>query len=116
MENFDIDINFNGTASDIQYLNTNGDDKKTPENTDLKEEKPKPKKTEVANKIDKYTNLFKELTGYETPAEREQRIEKEKSEVGQRKTILGLNPFVAIGLSLALVVVGTVVVVKLKVK
>jgi len=114
MENFDLDINFNGIESDIQYLNTNGDNKTTPENTESKEPTQKPKKSELATQIDKYTNLFKGLSGYETPAQRQARLEKEKAEEGKRKTILGLNPFVAIAISLVLVVGGTVAVIKLK--
>ena len=39
MENFDLDINFNGIESDIQYLNANGDGKETPETTESKEPK-----------------------------------------------------------------------------
>ena len=39
MENFDLDINFNGIESDIQYLNANGDSKETPETTESKEQK-----------------------------------------------------------------------------
>lgn len=119
MENFDLDINFNGIESDIQYLNADGDGKETPETTESKESKEskepkKPKKSELATQIDKYTNLFKGLSGYETPADRQARLEKEKAEVGKRKTIFGMNPFVAIGISLALVVGGTIAVIKLK--
>ena len=117
MENFDLDINFNGIESDIQYFNADGDGKETPENMELKETKPKTtprKKSELATQIDKYTNLFKGLSGYETPAQRQARLEKEKAEEGKRKTILGMNPFVAIGISLALVIGGTIVVIKLK--
>lgn len=116
MENFDLDINFNGIESDIQYLNADGDSKETPETTESKESKEpkKPKKSELATQIDKYTNLFKGLSGYETPADRQARLEKERAEVGKRKTIFGLNPFVAIGISLALVVGGTIAVIKLK--
>jgi len=113
MENFDLDVNFNGIESDIQYLNADGDGKEIPETTESKEPK-KPKKSELATQIDKYTNLFKGLSGYETPAERQARLEKERAEVGKRTTILGLNPFVAIGISLALVVGGTIAVIKLK--
>jgi hypothetical protein len=116
MENFDLDINFNGIESDIQYLNADGDGKETPETTESKESKEpkKPKKSELATQIDKYTNLFKGLSGYETPAQRQARLEKEKAEEGKRKTILGMNPFVAIGISLILVVGGTIAVIKLK--
>lgn len=114
MENFDLDINFNGIESDIQYLNANGDTKSTPESTESKEPTKKPKKSELATQIDKYTNLFKGLSGYETPADRQVRLEKEKAEEGKRKTILGMNPFVAIGISLTLVVVGTIAIIKLK--
>ena len=32
MENFDLDINFNGIESDIQYFNADGDGKETPDN------------------------------------------------------------------------------------
>jgi len=117
MENFDLDINFNGIESDIQYLNADGDGKETPENTETKETEPKTtpqKKSELATQIDKYTNLFKDLSGYETPADRQARLNKEKAEEGKRTTIFGLNPFVAIGISLALVVGGTIAIIKLK--
>jgi hypothetical protein len=116
MKNFDLDINLNGIESNIQYLNVNGNNQTTPETMESKEPTSKSKKSELATQIDKYTNLFKGLSGYETPAEREARLEKERSEVGKKKTILGINPFVAIGISLTLVVVGAIVIIKLKSK
>ena len=119
MEDFDIDINFNGVENDLLYLNANGDTET--ENKPVTEEKPTEKEKKTTTKkpnwttqLDKYTNLFKGLSSYETPAQRKARLEKEKQEQGKRTTILGLNPLVAIGISFVVIIGGVVAVVKLK--
>jgi len=131
MENFDIDINFNGIQNDLLYLNANGDTeiekKPIAEETKPIAEEKKPvaeekntetkkttKKPNWAKELDKYTNLFKGLSSYETPAQRKQRLEKESQEKGKKTTILGLHPLVAIGISFAVIIGGVVAVVKLK--
>jgi hypothetical protein len=140
MENFDIDINFNGVQNDLLYLNANGDtetetkpvaeekkpivEEKKPiveEKKPIVEEKLIEKKTKKTTKkpnwakeLDKYTNLFKGLSSYETPAQRNQRLEKETQEKGKKTTILGLHPILAIGISFAVIIGGVVAVVKLK--
>jgi hypothetical protein len=126
MENFDIDINFNGVQNDLLYLNANGDtetetkpiaeEKKPIVEEKLIETKTKKttKKPNWAKELDKYTNLFKGLSSYETPAQRNQRLEKETQEKGKKTTILGLHPLVAIGISFAVIIGGVVAVVKLK--
>jgi len=133
MENFDIDINFNGVQNDLLYLNANGDtetetkpvaeekkhiveEKKPIVEEKLSETKTKKttKKPNWAKELDKYTNLFKGLSSYETPAQRNQRLEKETQEKGKKTTILGLHPILAIGISFAVIIGGVVAVVKLK--
>jgi hypothetical protein len=118
MKDFDLDVNFNGDESDIIYLNADGDEPITadPKTDEKLENQGNQKKSELASQIDKYTNLFKGITSYETPADRKARLEKEKLERGKQTTILGLNPFVAIGVSVVIIVVGIVAVVKLKQK
>lgn len=119
MEDFDIDINFNGVENDLLYLNANGDTETenkpvTEEKTTEKETKTTTKKPNWTTQLDKYTNLFKGLSSYETPAQRQARLEKEKQEQGKRTTIFGLNPLVAIGISFVVIIGGVVAVVKLK--
>jgi len=126
MENFDIDINFNGVQNDLLYLNANGDtetetkpvaEEKKPiaeEKLSETQTKKNTKKPNWAKELDKYTNLFKGLSSYETPAQRNQRLEKERQEKGKKTTIFGLNPIVAIGISFAVIIGGVVAVVKLK--
>jgi hypothetical protein len=126
MENFDIDINFNGVQNDLLYLNANGDtetetkpvaeEKKPIAEEKLSETQTKKttKKPNWAKELDKYTNLFKGLSSYETPAQRNQRLEKETQEKGKKTTILGLHPILAIGISFAVIIGGVVAVVKLK--
>jgi hypothetical protein len=126
MENFDIDINFNGVQNDLLYLNANGDtesetkpvaEEKKPiaeEKLSEKQTKKNTKKPNWAKELDKYTNLFKGLSSYETPAQRNQRLEKESQEKGKKTTILGLHPLVAIGISFVVIIGGVVAVVKLK--
>jgi len=126
MENFDIDINFNGVQNDLLYLNANGDtetetkpvaEEKKPiaeEKLSETQTKKNTKKPNWAKELDKYTNLFKGLSSYETPAQRNQRLEKESQEKGKKTTILGLHPLVAIGISFVVIIGGVVAVVKLK--
>jgi hypothetical protein len=115
MKDFDLDVNFNGDESDIIYLNADGDEPITADpKTD--EKLANQKKSDLATQIDKFTNIFKGVTGYETPADRKARLEKQKLEQGKQTTILGMNPFVAIGVSVLIIVVGIVAVVKLKQK
>ena len=78
MKNFDTDVNFNGVENDLFYLNLDGDedDKTNIEEENKTEKKPKKKKPKNLNwtkELDKYTDLFKEFTYYETPAQREAR-------------------------------------------
>ena len=113
MEEFDINMNFNGVNNDLIFLNLDGE--KQEENTQLKtntkENKDKPNWVQG---LDKITNTIKDLTSYETPAQREARLKKEKEEMGKKTTILGMNPLVAIAISFALIVGGVVAVIKLK--
>jgi len=124
MKDFDIELNFNGVKNDLLYINANGinetekkpvaEQKTTSKETSEKETKKIDSKPNWASQLDKYTNLFKEISSYETPAEREARIEKEKNEKGKKTTIFGLNPLIVISLSVVLIVGGVVAVVKLK--
>jgi hypothetical protein len=118
MKDFDLDVNFNGDESDIIYLNADGDEPITadPKTDEKLDNKGNQKKSELASQIDKYTNLFKGITSYETPADRKARLEKEKLEQGKQTTILGMNPFVAIGVSLVIIIAGVITVIKLKQK
>jgi hypothetical protein len=113
MKDFDLDVNFNGDESDIIYLNAEGDEPKIDATSNKQSEI---KKSELATQIDKYTNLFKQITSYETPAQRKARLEKEKLEQGKQTTIFGMNPFVAIGVSVVVIIEGIITVIKLKQK
>ena len=69
-----------------------------------------------SNKTQKNNKVFFE-TPLKTKSKKQQYdLEKQKLEQGKQTTILGMNPFVAIGVSVLIIVVGIVAVVKLKQK
>jgi hypothetical protein len=81
------------------------------EPTDVAEEENKKSWTDT---LDNLTNTFKELTGYQTNEQAQAKKEKELAEKGTRYKVLGMNPFVAIAISLAVIIGGSYAITKIK--
>ena len=64
--------------------------------------------------LNKLTTQFKQVTDYKTPQQIKQEKEKEISERGTKYRILGMNPFVAIGLSFAVIIGVSISITKIK--
>jgi tRNA U34 2-thiouridine synthase MnmA/TrmU len=60
------------------------------------------------------TNTFKEVTGYQTNEQAKAKREKELAEKGTKYRVLGMNPFVAIAVSLVVIIGGSVAITKIK--
>ena len=60
------------------------------------------------------TKTFKDVTGYQTNAQVKAKREKELAEKGKRYKVLGMNPFVAIAVSLVFIIGGSVAITKIK--
>jgi len=64
--------------------------------------------------LNKLNTEFKQLTDYKTPQEIKAEKEKEMSERGTKYRVLGMNPFVAIGLSFAVIIGISITITKIK--
>ena len=116
MEEFDIQISMNGVKNE---LNSNFVDDNQQVNryygfegepTDVPTE---PKKSWI-DTLNTATNTFKELTGYQTNEQVQAQREKELAEKGKKYKVLGMNPFVAIAVSLVVIIGGSVALTKIK--
>lgn len=60
------------------------------------------------------TKEFKKISAYKTPEQIKSEKQKELAEKGKKYKILGMNPLVAIGLSFAVIISGSVILYKIK--
>lgn len=114
MEEFDIEMSMNGVKSEI-----NSKSSRFEGNTNdvaQKDNIPKENDKNWVDTLDTLTKDFKKITGYKTPEQLKAEKEKELAEKGTKYKVLGMNPFVAIGLSFSLIIVGSYFVVKIKAK
>ena len=128
MEEFDIQISMNGVENelnsnfidvsriqsigksqlkDINYLSFEG------ESTDVV---PEEQKKSFSDTLDNLTKTFKDLTGYQTNEQAQAKREKEIAEKGVKYKVLGMNPFVAIAISLVVIIGGSIAITKIKAK
>lgn len=114
MEEFDIQISMNGVRSEVNTKSSRFDG----EVTDVApiDDIPKVDKKDWIDTLATLTKQFKSITGYKTPEELKAQKEKELAEKGTKYKIVGMNPFVAIGLSFGIILVGSYFVVKIKAK
>jgi hypothetical protein len=106
MKEFDIQMSMNGIKSEIST-----------QSSQFEGEAINVAKADKKNWIDELnilTEQFKGIVGTKTPEQLQAEKEKELAEKGTKYKILGLNPFVAIGLSFGLILVGSYFVVKIK--
>ena len=75
---------------------------------------PEENKKSWTDTLDNLTNTFKELTGYQTSEQAQAKKEKELAEKGTKYKVLGMNPFVAIAISLAVIIGGSIALTKIK--
>jgi hypothetical protein len=124
MEEFDIEISMNGVENE---LNSNFVDMsrveavgKLPIQNYYGFEGDEDDKSKVEEKkswtdtLDSITKTFKDYTGYQTNAQVKANKEKELVEKGTRYKVLGMNPFVAIAVSLVFIIGGSVAITKIK--
>jgi hypothetical protein len=117
MEDFDIQLSMNGTQNELtdnsvdlsfynkkqDYLNFEGE-----------KEDVKTKQTSWTDTLNTLTKDFKQITGFKTNEQLQKEKEKEEAEKGTKYKILGMNPFVAIALSLVVIIGGSVAITKIK--
>ena len=114
MEEFDIQISMNGVKSEISTKSSRFEGE--PNDASSEMDNPKVNKKDWADTLSTLTKQFKDITGYKTPEQLKVIKEKELAEKGTKYKVFGLNPFVAIGLSFGLILVGSYFVVKIKSK
>lgn len=112
MSEFDIQMSMNGVKSEINTKSSRFDGEVN-DNTQ-KNDNSKVDEKNWTNTLNTLTKQFKDITGYKTPEQLQAEREKEIAERGTKYKILGMNPFVAIGLSFGLIIVGSYFVVKIK--
>jgi hypothetical protein len=143
MEEFDIQISMNGVENElnsnfvdmsrIQAVNVSPV-KSMPNKSDFKPrdiksqpqikkyfgfdgeptDVPKEEKKSFSDTLNNLTKTFKDLTGYQTNEQAQAKREKELAEKGTKYKVLGMNPFVAIAVSLAVIIGGSVAITKIK--
>jgi hypothetical protein len=114
MDEFDIQMSMNGVKSEINAKSSRFDGEV--DDDAQKIDNPNVDEKDWTDTLDSFTKQFKTLTGYKTPEQVKAEKEKELAERGTKYRVLGMNPFVAIGLSFGLIIVGSYFVVKLKAK
>ena len=124
MDEFDIQMSMNGVKSEINTKSSRFDGEVTdvapkddiPKDDIPKDDIPNDNGKDWQDTLKDFTKQFKQLTGYKTPEQLRAEKEKEIAERGTKYKVLGMNPFVAIGLSFGLIIVGSYLVVKIKAK
>ena len=117
MRDFDIQLSMSGTnnelsndkfnqiETDLLGLNSNEDISSFDESQNEKS---------WIDTLNKVTSEFKKVVDYKTPEQVKDEKEKEMSERGTKYKILGMNPFVAIGLSFAVIIGVSISITKIK--
>ena len=108
MEDFDIQISMNGVNNEL--------------NSNFIEENPVMTKNDIPQEdgkswidtLNNVTEVLKDVTGYKTIKEQQAKNEKELAERGGKYKVLGMNPFVAIGISLFVIIGTSIAVTKIK--
>jgi hypothetical protein len=75
---------------------------------------PEQEKTSWIDTLNNLTSTFKEVTGYQTNEQVQAKREKELAEKGVKYKVFGMNPFVAIAVSLVVIIGGSVAITKIK--
>jgi hypothetical protein len=99
MENFDLFMNYNGNQDEILENSYFDGSEKEKNWTDT---------------LSNVTKQFKQITNFQTDEQIKAKREKELAEKGIKFKILGMNPFVAVAVSLLIVVGGSYAIVKIK--
>ena len=108
MEDFDITLNMNGNKNELHSnFDISEDDNKSKNNVE------KDKKSWI-NTLNTLTSGFKKITDYKTNEEAKAQREKELAQKGTKYKVLGMNPLVAIGISFAIIISGSIVLTKIK--
>lgn len=94
MEKFDFDLSLNGQNDEIT--------------SSFQGEK------DWIDTLNTITSGIKDVTDYKTPEQIQSQREKELAEQGTKSRVLGMNPIVAIGLSFAVIIVGSIAMLKIK--
>jgi hypothetical protein len=116
MKDFDIEIGFNG---DINFEPFEGDEEKSNSldkeiNKKVSNDKKSEPKKSWTDTLSNLTKKYKELSGFKTNEQLIAEKKQERLEKGTKYKVIGMNPFIAVGLSFAIIIAGSVVVTKLK--
>jgi hypothetical protein len=114
MEEFDIQISMNGVENELN-ANLVRDKKNNSSSFDGEEIDTSKEKTKSwTDTLNNLTSTFKDLTSYQTNEQLQAKRERELAEKGTKYKVLGMNPFVAIGLSLVVIIGGSIALTKIK--
>jgi hypothetical protein len=75
---------------------------------------PEEEKKSWTDTLNNLTSTFKDLTSYQTNEQLQAKRERELAEKGTKYKVLGMNPFVAIGISLVVIIGGSIALTKIK--
>jgi len=129
MEEFDIQISMNGVENElnsnfVDLSRVQGNPMQNQSEKQVKsylgfegeptDEVPEEEKKSWTDTLDNLTKTFKDLTGYQTNEQVKAKREKELAERGVKYKVLGMNPFVAIAVSLVVIIGGSVAITKIK--
>ena len=114
MKDFDIQISMNGVENELNSNFIEENSVNTISDSPTKNDIPQEQKKSWIDTLDNVTKVFKDVTGYKTIKQQQEKNEKELAEKGKKYKVLGMNPFVAIGLSLVVIIGTSIAVTKIK--
>jgi len=117
MKDFDIQLSMSGTNNEISndiFNQIETDLLGINPNEDISSFEASEDKKSWIDSLNKATSEFKKVIDYKTPQQIKDEREKEMSERGTKYKVLGMNPFVAIGLSFAVIIGISITITKIK--
>jgi|LakMenEpi03Aug12_release.lakeMendotaPanAssembly.Ray.scaffolds.fasta_scaffold1046602_1 hypothetical protein len=120
MQDFDIHFSMNGMESELsQFKDVQSQLFIEPQNSFDGNETISVNNVNVKDKnwvdtLNQFTQEFKNLSDFKTNEQIRAEKQQELAEKGTKYKVLGMNPFVAIGLSFAVIIGGSIVLTKIK--
>jgi hypothetical protein len=114
MEDFDIQISMNGVENELNSNFIEENPVMTSSDSRKKNDIPQEDGKSWIDTLGNVTEVLKDVTGYQTIKEQQAKDEKELAERGKKYKVLGMNPFVAIGVSLVVIIGTSIAITKIK--
>lgn len=114
MKEFDIQFNANGMQDELSQFKDIQSELFVNNKSNFQGEFNKENDKNWIDTLNQLNKEFKGISGYKTQEQLKAEKEKELAEKGTKYKILGMNPFVAIGFSFAVIIIGSIALTKIK--